>query len=113
MIQRNLILVSLVASGALAGVGLAASAATDSNTIPALEAARGTLDKGLADRVENRLRSDLGLAGSRIRVESIAGIVTLQGGVPDNFARDRAMEVAAGVRGVREVRNELETGLPK
>lgn len=112
MIRNNLLLVSLVASGALAGLGLAATVAGGPVELPALESARNTLDRSLADRVENRLKTEMGLAGARISVASSAGVITLSGLVPENFARERAMQVAADVRGVREVRSELETGHP-
>jgi len=70
-------------------------------------------DTALGDRVETLLRTDIGLAGSRIRVVSRAAVITVAGTVPDEHALRRALDLASGVRGVREVRNALEVELPK
>ena len=69
-------------------------------------------DSALTDRVETLLRSDIGLVGSRLRVQSRDGVVTVRGKVPDESAMRRALDLASGLRGVREVRNGMEIGFP-
>jgi hyperosmotically inducible protein len=44
---------------------------------------------------------------------SKAAVVTVAGSVPDEHALRRALDLASGVRGVREVRNAMEVDLPK
>jgi osmotically-inducible protein OsmY len=40
-------------------------------------------------------------------------VVILSGGVPDEHSLHRAIDLASSVKGVREVRNELEIEFPK
>lgn len=70
-------------------------------------------DIALNERVETLLRTDIGLTGSRFRIQTRGGVVILGGGVPDEHALNRALDLASSVRGVREVRNELEIEFPK
>ena len=54
-------------------------------------------DSALTDRVETLLRSDIGLVGSRLRVQSRDGVVTVRGKVPDESAMRRALDLASGL----------------
>ena len=65
------------------------------------------------DKVETLLRSDVGLAGSQIRILARSAVITIAGSVPDEHALRRALDLASEVRGVREVRNALEVDVPK
>lgn len=103
-----------IAAVLFAGIGLTAYA-IDHPTRPTggFLAAPEQADNALNERVETLLRTDIGLTGSRFRIQTNAGIVILGGGVPDEHALNRALELASSVKGVREVRNELEIELPK
>jgi osmotically-inducible protein OsmY len=70
-------------------------------------------DSSVNERVETLLRTDIGLAGSQFRVQTRTGVVTLAGSVPDEYALRRALDLASGVRGVREVRNSMVVDVPK
>ena len=112
MIQRQLSIVALFAAATFCGLGLTALTRADPQTLAATSGAGFALDDLVTDKVETVLRTDIGLAGSRIRVTGRSGIVTIVGRVPDEHALRRAIELAASVRGVREVRNGLELGPP-
>ncbi|MCE1171278.1 BON domain-containing protein [Azovibrio restrictus] len=99
---------------ALAVLGLGASA-TDNQGLELLAAlgeARQTLDQSLGEQVGRHLQGDGGLTGASLRVEARDGVVTLVGQVPDQHALQRAMHLAAAVKGVREVRNNLVISPP-
>ena len=113
MLKKKLIATLLIASATFAGLGLSAFATDDPQVVAAVVANNEAQDATLGDRVETLLRTDIGLAGSRIRVVSRAAVITVAGTVPDEHALRRALDLASGVRGVREVRNALEVELPK
>ena len=113
MLKKKLIATLLIASATFAGLGLSAFATDDPQVVAAVVANNEAQDAALGDRVETLLRTDIGLAGSRIRVVSRAAVITVAGTVPDEHALRRALDLASGVRGVREVRNALEVELPK
>lgn len=113
MIKKNLMRAGLALAVTLAGLGLRASATGQPPMLLALGEAGITLDAELGDRVETLLRSDAGLTGSQLRVGAQAGVVTVRGRVPDEQSLQRALDLAAGVRGAREIRNGMEIGLPK
>ena len=71
------------------------------------------LDATLNDKVETLLRTDIGLTGSRFRVHTSAGVVTVGGTVPDETSLRRALDLASSVRGVREIRNGMAVEFPK
>ncbi len=113
MIRANFF-AALAATALFAGIGLTAYAIDHPNRpTGGFLAAPEQADNVLNDRVETLLRTDIGLAGSRFRVQTHAGIVMLGGGVPDEHALNRALELASSVKGVREVRNQLEIERPK
>lgn len=113
MIKNNLAIAGLVAITTLGGIGLTAFATDNPTTIAAVGAAGETLDHVLNDKVETLLRTDIGLAGSQFRVLARSGVVVVGGTVPDEHSLRRALDLASGVRGVREVRNAMEIDSPK
>ena len=113
MLKRTLLVASLFAVATFVGLGLSAFATDDPKAVAAVVAGTEALDAALTDKVETLLRTDIGLAGSQLRVISKAAIVTVAGSVPDEHALRRALDLASGVRGVREVRNAMEVDLPK
>lgn len=113
MLIRNFFVASLVAGATFIGLGLSAFATDDPQVLAAMVANNEALDATLTDKVETLLRSDVGLTGSRLRVFSKAAVVTVAGSVPDEHALRRALDLASGIRGVREVRNGMEVDAPK
>lgn len=53
------------------------------------------------------LYTDLRLTGRRLAVDTVQGVVTLRGKVDSDEAKAAAAEIAKGIEGVKEVRNEL------
>ena len=106
--------VTVSATLLISGIGLTAFAIDHPNrpTSSTLNAAQNA-DVLLNDRIETLLRTDIGLACSRFRIQTRAGVVILGGGVPDEHSLQRALDLASPAKGVREVRNELETESPK
>lgn len=113
MLKPNFFVTCLVAAATFVGLGLSAFATDDPQVLAAVVANNEAQDAALGDRVETLLRTDIGLAGSRIRVFSKASVITVAGYVPDEHALRRALDLASGVRGVREVRNAMEVDVPK
>lgn len=113
MINRHLFIAGLMAAATFAGLVLSAYATDDPISSSTHVANAEALDPTLAERVETLLRSDVGLAGSQIRVTAKAAVVTVGGSVPDEHALRRALDLASGVRGVREVHNAMEVAPPK
>jgi hyperosmotically inducible periplasmic protein len=66
-----------------------------------------SLDVVLNDKVETLLRTDAGLAESRVRVQTHAGVVTLGGTVADEQSLRRAQDLVSGIQGVREIRSDM------
>lgn len=114
MIRTKFIALAVIAASFFAGIGVTAFAIDHpARQIVSIPAAPERGDEALNDRVETLLRTDIGLAGSRLRVSTRAGVVMLAGDVPDRHALVRAMDIASSVKGVREVRNALEVDFPK
>ncbi|MBL8403121.1 MAG: BON domain-containing protein [Dechloromonas sp.] len=113
MLKSNIYVVALVAAATFAGLGLSSAATDDPQVLAAMVANNEAQDAALGERVETLLRTDIGLAGSKIRVFSNAAVITVAGTVPDEHALRRALDLASGVRGVREVRNAMEVYVPK
>ena len=113
MLKRKLMIVCITAAATLAGLGLSAFATDDPQVLAAMIANTQAKDMALNDRVETLLRTDIGLAGSHLRVVTKSSVVTVGGSVPDEHALRRALDLASNVHGVREVRNAMEVDLPK
>ncbi|PKO94408.1 MAG: hypothetical protein CVU16_03205 [Betaproteobacteria bacterium HGW-Betaproteobacteria-10] len=113
MINRNFVGASLLAAILLAGLGLTAVAMENPETRFAAAAVSDPLDVALNDKVETLLRTDVGLAGSQFSIRGRAGVLTIGGTVPDEHSLRRALDLASGVRGVRELRNEMALSPPK
>lgn len=110
MIQRNLVPVLIVAASLFAGLGLTAFAIENPQ---AATSAGESHDTAVNDKVETLLRTDVGLAGGRFRVHTSAGVVTVDGTVPDENSLRRSLDLASSVKGVREIRNGMVVEFPK
>jgi hyperosmotically inducible protein len=65
-------------------------------------------DSALTAKVKTALISDETTKGTQINVETRDGVVQLAGFVNTDAERERATEVARGVSGVKDVRNDLQ-----
>jgi hyperosmotically inducible periplasmic protein len=64
-------------------------------------------DDVIVDQVRVRLASDAIVKGGGLGVDSKAGVVTLTGVVATSKQKDRAAKVAAKVKGVKQVVNNI------
>lgn len=113
MLIRNMASIAVIATATFVGLGFSAFATDDPQIVAATVANTNALDLSLSDKIETLLRTDVGLAGSQIRVFSKSAVVTVAGYVPDEHALRRALDLASSVRGVREVRNSMEVGFAR
>ena len=67
-------------------------------------------DVRIAEQVKAALASNPDFGAVKVDVHSKDGEVTLRGRAPDPAARDRASEIARGVREVKSVDNQLTLG---
>ncbi len=65
-------------------------------------------DAGITAGVNAELAKDQALSALRINVDTTAGHVVLRGTAPSTLARERATTLAAAVKGVNSVDNQLE-----
>ena len=65
-------------------------------------------DAAITTQLNAELAKDPYLSAQRIDVDTRGGGVTLSGSAPDRAAKDRATQLAAGIKGVIRVDNRLE-----
>lgn len=82
------------------------SAAT--NTTTPAQSVEETTDAGITTAVQARFYGDDQVRGRNVSVAAENGVVTLRGTVQSDAAKARAMALAREVRGVTDVRDELE-----
>jgi hyperosmotically inducible periplasmic protein len=95
------------AKDATARAGAAADSAADSTRQMGAAAAAKVDDATITAKVNASLAADKDLSAVRIDVDTQNGIVTLSGPAPSATARERASEIARGVKGVNSVNNQL------
>jgi len=66
-----------------------------------------TDDVGIQSRVKLALLNDSDIKGLRINTEVSKGVVTLHGRVGSHELKQRAIDLAGGVKGVRRVQDRL------
>jgi len=76
--------------------------------VPMLVAQTTKSDDRIYDEVRSKLANDVEVKGAGIDVVVKAGVVTLEGQVPDAKARDKAEKVTKKVKGVVSVTNHLK-----
>jgi osmotically-inducible protein OsmY len=64
-------------------------------------------DTAITAKVKSALHENKVTKGADIHVDTVAGVVTLQGAVPSTDISATAQQVAQQTSGVKEVRNEL------
>lgn len=102
MIERVLV------AALLAGTGLTACAVDGRpDTVAQSEDAR------ITTRVQARFAGDAALAGTRVQVQTLQGVVQLTGYAATEAERQRAAQLAATVPGVRQVVNGVAVRAPQ
>jgi hyperosmotically inducible protein len=96
MLRRFLVILTLTAS-----IGACAQAAR-------IQPASALDDASITARVKTVLLNDTQVAATKIDVTSNQGVVTLSGSVKSKADETRAIELARGVQGVRDVRSQLQ-----
>ena len=61
----------------------------------------------ISSRVKTALLADSSVKGTAVEVESFRGVVQLSGFVDNQEMANRAVAIAKGVPGVREVKNDM------
>lgn len=64
-------------------------------------------DTVLTAKVKSALLNDPAVSGLAVNVESFKGLVQLSGFVKNSSERDKAVEVARKVGGVKQIRNDI------
>lgn len=64
-------------------------------------------DAAITAKVKAALIEDKQVSGLKINVTTEQGVVRISGAVPSSDVGQRALELAAGVKGVRDVKSEL------
>lgn len=67
-------------------------------------------DATVTAKVKAALMAESEVDGTRINVDTVNGRVVLKGEVPSKTMIDRAVQVARGIEGVRDVDNQLTAG---
>ena len=67
-------------------------------------------DATVTAKVKAALLAESGVDGTKINVDTFQGRVTLKGEVPSKNMADRAVQVAKGIEGVKDVDNRLNAG---
>jgi hyperosmotically inducible periplasmic protein len=95
------------AKDATARAGAAAESAAESTRQMGAAAGAKVDDATITAQVNASLAADKDLSAIRIDVDTRNGVVTLSGPAPSATARERASEIARGVKGVSSVNNQL------
>ncbi|NOY67660.1 MAG: BON domain-containing protein [Gammaproteobacteria bacterium] len=96
------ILLSTVVSGCV-GMGLMSPGHGQSGTVPVISSA----DADITNRVNSAFVRDSHIPAFDINVKAHNGVVTLSGVVANKKIKNRAVDIAVSVKGVRLVRDQL------
>lgn len=103
----------------IAAAGLAVTACSDNSQSPSGQISKGAREMGqgitaaandvaITTQVKAKMAANTGLNSFKIHVSTTNGVVTLTGTVDSAATRNIAGQVAAQVRGVKSVNNELK-----
>jgi hyperosmotically inducible protein len=70
-------------------------------------------DATVTAQVKAKMAQDTAVAATRIQVETLKGVVQLSGFATSEAERTSADQIAAGVRGVKQVQNAIEVRAPQ
>lgn len=97
---RSIVLASAVAAGALTVTGCAVS--RDQQTVGSY-----IDDTTITTQVKARFAEDPTVSAMAIKVETLKGVVQLAGFAKSDAERDKAEQIAANVKGVTRVANDI------
>lgn len=110
-IIAKLLAMSMLAATVAAPLAHAADPATSDTTTTAPKAQRSTGayidDSVITAKVKAALVEDKQVSAMKIKVQTRNGVVTLKGSVPSAEAGQHALQLAAGVEGVKDVKSDL------
>ncbi|HEV8441041.1 MAG TPA: BON domain-containing protein [Methylomirabilota bacterium] len=109
-LTTSLLAVSLVALPGLAGAAGETTGEKAKNM--AKETKAGISDSWLTSKTKITLFADDRVKGSQIHVETQNGVIMLRGKVDSSEAKSAATEIAKGIDGVKDVKNELQVVAP-
>jgi hyperosmotically inducible protein len=69
-----------------------------------------TSDAGITAKVKSALAADEMVKARNIDVDTVRGVVTLNGTVGSAAEKERAMQIARNTSGVSQVKDNLRTG---
>lgn len=112
MITRKSVLASLVAVCTTGYFGAELMAVPDDPLEPILaETVGGYMsDTAITAKVKSALLADQTTSGFAIQVETKDGVVQLSGFVDSATEKERAGEIASGIEGVKDVKNDIRVG---
>ena len=70
-------------------------------------------DATVTAQVKAKMAEDTAVAATRIQVETLKGVVQLSGFATSDAERTRAAQIAAGVKGVKQVQNAIVVRAPQ
>jgi len=101
-----------IAALVVAGPAFAQSTMTDKAKSVTQEAKTGMSDSWMTSKTKIALFSDDRVKGRQVHVETKDGMVYLRGKVDSSEAKAAATDVAKGIDGVKNVKNELQVVAP-
>ena len=112
MRHKTVIIGLTIAALAASGPAYAQSTMTDKAKTMTQEAKTGMSDSWLTSKAKIALFSDDRVKGRQVHVETKGGVVYLRGKVDTADAKAAATDVAKGIEGVKDVKNELQIVAP-
>ncbi len=112
MRHKTVIIGLTIAALAASGPAYAQSSMTDKAKTMTQEAKTGMSDSWLTSKTKIALFSDDRVKGRQVSVETKKGVVYLRGKVDTAEAKSAATDVAKGIEGIKDVKNELQVVAP-
>jgi hyperosmotically inducible protein len=105
--MKSLLVAAMVAStAALVGAGCAVTSGQE-------QVGEYVDDATITTQVKAKMAEDKTVAASRIQVETLKGVVQLSGFAVSETERQRAAQIAAAVKGVKQVQNSIVVRPPQ
>ena len=112
MRQKSVVAGFTIAALVVGGPAFAQSTMTDKAKNVTQEAKTGMSDSWMTSKTKIALFSDDRVKGRQVHVETKDGVVYLRGKVDSSEAKAAATDVAKGIDGVKNVKNELQVVAP-
>jgi osmotically-inducible protein OsmY len=104
--MKNLTVAAMIAIAALFNAGCAVTSG-QSTTGEYVD------DAAITTQVKSLFAEDKTVAATRIQVETLKGVVQLSGFAVSEAERQRAAQIASGVKGVKQVQNSIVVRPPQ